>query len=113
MNEKLSITIEVSKIPKANIVERAYFDKSNKQVVVKELKLDIVPLREPKLIKEQDTWAMWKTHFVAIPQTKEERERKIKSTILGDGIMFKDKKVETAEPTINLDEVDNSDGLPF
>ena len=110
--EKLSITIEVNNIPKANIVERAYFDKSNKQVVVKELKLDIVPLREAKLIKEGDTWAMWKTHFVAIPQTKEQREAKEKSLILGDGIMFKNKKVEE-EKTVNLDEDIKDSDIPF
>jgi len=109
--EKIAITIDVKKIPKASIVDRAFFDKSNKEVVVKELKLDIVPLREAKLIKEGDTWSMWKTHFVAIPQTKEQREAKEKSLIIGDGIMFKSKKVEE-EKVIQQDEIKDDD-IPF
>lgn len=89
--EKISITIDVTKIPKDRIIKRSFKTKEGKEITVSELKLDIVPVKEARLIKEGDTWAMWKTHFVSIPQTKEERENNVKSLILGDGIIFKNK----------------------
>lgn len=85
---KITITLDVNKIPKDKIVERRYFDRENKEVAVKELKLDIIQLKEPKTIKEGADWIMKKTHFVAIPQSKEEREEGKKGIILGDGITF-------------------------
>lgn len=87
--EKISITLDVSKIDKSKIIERRFTNNQGHEVIVKELKLDIIPLRETKLIREGDNWNMYKTHFVAIPQTKEERENKVKSLIIGNGIMFK------------------------
>lgn len=113
--EKLSITVDVTKVNKDKIVERRFFTKDNKEVVAKDLKLDVVPLREPKLIKEGDTWAMWKTHFVAIPQTTEEREQKVKSLIVGDGIMFKTKqtpKQADVEDVVDTEDIDPS-LIPF
>jgi len=88
---KISIKIDLSKIDKTKITERKYTNKEGKEVVIREYALDIVPLKEKKLIKEGDTWAMVKTHFVAEPQTKEERANGQPSVILGDGIVFEDK----------------------
>jgi hypothetical protein len=85
---KINIRIDVLKVPKDRIVERRYKDKNNHEVICKDLKLEVVPLREPKLIKEGADWAMYKTHFVALEQTKEQREAKEKSVIIGDGISF-------------------------
>lgn len=106
MNEKISISLDVSKVQKAKFQERRFFTKENKEVVITELKLDIVPVREPKLLKDGDTWQLWKTHFVAYPQTKEEIANKVKGVILGDGVMFKSKA-----PVI-ADGVDPSE-IPF
>lgn len=105
-NAKISLSIDVSKVDKTRFEERRYFNKENKEIVIKEMKLDVVPLREPKLIKDGGQWSMWKTHFVALPQTKEEKASKAKSIILGDGITFK-----TKEPVVN-DGVDES-SIPF
>ena len=112
MNEKITITIDVTKIPKDRIMERHFTDKEGHEVVVKELKLDVVPSREPAKIKDGDTWEMWKTHFVALPQRKEERENKVKSVYLGNGIMFKKKKVEE-EPTDYPSEDIDPTNIPF
>jgi len=95
--EKLSLTIDVSKIDKTKIVDRTFKTKDGQTITSKDLKLEVVPVQEPKLIKEGDTWSMWKTHFVALEQTKEERENKVKSVILGDGIMFKKKGEQKQE----------------
>ena len=71
--EKISLTIDVSKIDKTKIVDRTFKTKDGQTITSKDLKLEVVPVQEPKLIKEGDTWSMWKTHFVALEQTKEDR----------------------------------------
>jgi hypothetical protein len=109
MNDKISISIDVSKVQKAKFQERRYFNKENKEVVITELKLDVIPLREAKLLKDGDIYQLWKTHFVAYPQTKEEREAKEKSVIIGDGIMFKNKVQEITYP----DDGVNPEDVPF
>lgn len=93
--QKISIKIDLSKIDKTKITERTYTNKEGKEVTVKELALDIVPLKEKKVIKEGDTWTMVKTHFVAEPQTKQERDNGQPSVILGDGIVFENKGEST------------------
>jgi hypothetical protein len=113
--EKLSITIDVSKIDKKTITERRWMNKDGHEVISKDLKLDIVPVKEPKKIKEGDTWEMWKTHFVAIPQTKEEREKNIKSVIVGDAIMFKEKAESAEEEALAKHDAETEDtsNIPF
>lgn len=108
--EKISITIDVMRIPREKIVERRYHDKANREFICKDLKLDIVPLNEPKMLKEGENWQLWRTHFVAIQATKEDREAKRKSVIVGSAIMFKEKKVEDGGAP--ADEVDPAD-IPF
>lgn len=92
--EKISITIDLGKLDKTRINNRTFTNKDGQEVTVKEYKLDVVPLKEKKLIKEGDTWKMVKSHFVADSQTKEERENKTQTNFIGDGIMF-EKKGET------------------
>lgn len=87
---KITINIDVSKIKKSRIEERTFTKKDNTTGSKKEYKLDIVPLAEPKLIKEGDGWKMMKTHFVVESPTKEERANKVKTDILGEGITFFD-----------------------
>lgn len=93
--QKISIKIDLSKIDKTKITERKYTNKEGVEVTIKELALDIVPLKEKKVIKEGDTWTMVKTHFVAEPQTKQERDNGQPSVILGDGIVFENKGEST------------------
>lgn len=110
--QKINITIEVNKISKNKISERRYFDKENHEVVVKELKLEVVPLKESKILKEGDTWTLVKTHFVAEERTKQEAEAQMKSRIIGTGTMFISKeKVENTENQVTED-VDSS-SIPF
>ena len=111
--EKISITLDVSKIDKSKITERRYHDKNNKEVIVREIKLDIVPVREAKMIKDGGNWEMWKMYFVAIPQTTEERANKVKSVILGDGIVFKTKKVEEQSQDIEYPDGISVEDIPY
>ncbi len=111
---KILITIDVLKVNKDKIKERRFTTKDGKEVIAKDLNLEIVPLKEPKLIKEGDAWALYKTHFVALEQTQEERQNKVKSLIVGDGRQFLDKgsKVEEKADDVPMDDINPSD-IPF
>lgn len=89
MNEKILLTIDLSKIEKARIVERRYMDKTNNEVIEKNYEFEIVPMKVPKVIKDSPTWQIVKTHFVAEGQTKEERAAKKATKFMGSGRMFR------------------------
>lgn len=91
MSDRVNITIDVSKMDKTRIVPRTYTNKDGVEVTQKNYRMELVPLREPKLLKSGDGWEMWKTHFVVQAPTDSEREQKVKTPILGDGIVFKGK----------------------
>lgn len=92
MNERIKISIDVTKVPKDKIVERRFTNNAGHEVVARELKAEVVPLKEPKIIKTGDTWELWKTHFVALEQTEEERKAKKSGVIVGAGVMFRNKE---------------------
>lgn len=97
--QKIDITVDVNKLTRSRIHERKYTDKTGKEVIVKEIRLSVIPLKEEKLIKEGDGWTMKKTHFVVETATKEERANKTKTQIVGDGVQFfgSDNSNETAD----------------
>jgi hypothetical protein len=105
---KISIKIDVTRIPKEKIVERRYTNKAGHEVAVKELELEIVPSKETKLIKDGDTWELHKTHFVAVKQSKEERANKEKGIIIGDGFQFLDKKVGSENENQDVEYPENT-----
>lgn len=112
--EKISITIDLGKIDKNRIVNRTFTNKEGQEVTVKEYKLDVVPSPTPKTIKEGDTWTMVKTHFVVEGQTKEERQAKKKGTILGDGIVFRNKADEHNQSNVeDYNQDQDLGGIPF
>jgi hypothetical protein len=115
MSEKLSITIDLSKINKNKIVERRFKNKDGVEVVCKDYKIDVVPLKEPKTIKDGGSWILKKTHFVIEQPTKEERAARNESVYVGEALQFFDKKDSLAsEATIDIgtDEV-GKDEFPF
>jgi hypothetical protein len=95
MNERIKISIDVTKVPKDKIVERRFTNSQGHEVVARELKMEVVALKpeSQKVIKSGDTWELVKTHFVALEQTKEEKEAKKNSAIVGAGVMFRNKAV--------------------
>ena len=119
---KISITLDVSKFNKGKIVDRVYTDKSGAQATRKEYKVELVRLKEPKVIKQTDTYIMKKTHFVKETQTKEERDQKLPSVYVGEGFTFEDPTpVNTVKqpPTIGNTGVEypdddiNAEDIPF
>lgn len=96
---KISITLDVSKISKTKIIDRKYTNKENTEVIVKEYKIDVVPVKEVKVVAQGDTWIMKKTHFVVEAQTKEERADKTPSVYVGEGFSFESREVVTPQST--------------
>jgi len=88
--KKAQITIDLSKIDKTKIIEREFTTKAGEVVKQKLYKLDLVPLKEPKFVKEGPTWLLEKVGFLAEPQTKEERDAKVPSVFLGDVTSFRE-----------------------
>lgn len=90
---KLSIKVDVHKLDRSRFVERSYTNKDGVDVKVKEMSLDIVPLKEEneKVVYENETSQLVKTHFVTEQATKEERASKANTAIVGEGLMWKDK----------------------
>ena len=63
--EKIIININPDKISKDKITTRTFKNKENEEVSVREMKFEVVPLKEKKFIKQGEGWKLWKTHFVA------------------------------------------------
>ena len=108
MSERIKISIDVTKVPKDKIVERRYTNSAGHEVVARELKAEVVEMKpeSQKVIKSGDTWELVKTHFVALEQTKEEKEAKKNSAIVGAGVMFRN-KAPIVNDAVNPDDIPN------
>lgn len=100
--EKISITIDLKKVDKTRITERTFTNAEGVEETEKNYSLDLIPLKQPKVIKEGPTWKMVKKYFLVQGQTKEERSAKAPSVFMGSGIVFED---ITAEAEINPSDV--------
>ena len=88
---KINLTLNISKINKDKIFDRTYKDKDGKEITEKNYKVDVVELKERKFVTEGETWKLFKTHFVAESQTKQERDEKAYPNYVGEGFQFENK----------------------
>jgi hypothetical protein len=88
---KISITIDTTKVTKEKIITRVYNDGQGHEVIAKDYKLDIVPLREEKVVWRGADSEMVKVGFVAEAPTDEEKKAKTKTKIIGSAIEFRKK----------------------
>lgn len=115
---KLKLQIDVTKIDKTLIVDRKYTNKEGVEVTVKDLNLEVIPLKEKKVIKETDKGIIYKTHFVAHASTKNDDGTYNNGAIIGDGISFEFKDTQSVPPQAKEDsnypkEDINPDDIPF
>lgn len=89
---KFTITVNTHLIDKTKLVDRDYTNKEGKEVMVKELKLDVIPLKEIRVIKAGEGWKMLKVGFVTQSPSKEEKAEKKQMPIIGDAIRFESDK---------------------
>lgn len=88
----ITVKIDLLKIDKSRIEERTYTNKEGVEITEKNFSIDVVPLKQERIIKEDLTWKLCETHFVKETPTKEERTGKVSTKILGKGIMIMDKE---------------------
>ena len=98
MLQKISLNIDVNKLDKSRLVEREYTNKAGEKVKQKELKVDVIPLKEKTVLKAGDGWKLMKVGFVAETPTQEERTAKTKTNIVGTATQF-----ETVEKQPSFD----------
>jgi hypothetical protein len=110
--QKINLTIDVTKINKAKIIPRTYINKGGVEVTVKDLNLEVVPLKEKKFIKETPKGNLYKTHFVAHKSIKNEDGTYENGEIIGDGISFEAKE-SAEEHTSKPSAGDNDFNIPF
>lgn len=102
--EKISVTLNVSKIDKSKILERTYKNKDGQDITEKFYKFDLVPTKEQKFISEGKDWVLKKTHFGAETQTKEEKEVKKPTNYVAEGMIFYKKEDHSAiDPMTGVD----------
>lgn len=84
MANKIQVTLDTAKL-KGLATERTYKNREGEEITIKELKFELVEVKEPKVTYSTDKYDLVKTHFAAAVQTKEEREAKAPSNFIGDG----------------------------
>lgn len=84
MANKITITLDTAKL-KGLAKDRTFTTKDG-QVTVKELKFELVEVKEPKVTYSADKYDLVKTHFASLLQTKEERDAKAPTVYIGEGI---------------------------
>lgn len=111
--QKLKLQIDVNKIDKTKILPRTYINKGGVEVTVKDLNLEVVPLKEKKFIKDTPKGTLYKTHFVAHQSTKNEDGTYDNGAIIGDGITFEPKEsAEERASKPSAGDID-PDSIPF
>ena len=114
---KITVNLDATKL-KTLITKRSYTNKEGIEVNLKEIKFELVQVKEPKLIFEEGNRKVFKTHFAAAIQTKEQREAKDESFFIGEGYTTEWEKAERQDPTqaayVPVQEIENeSDVLDF
>lgn len=112
---KLTVTVDVTKIPREKIVEREAKDKNGNAYIAKEVKFDVIPVKPENVqtIAEGDTWALKKTHFTVISPSKEERQNRVQTPFVGDAVQFTDKNPSTAFETPKPSQSVTPEDIPF
>lgn len=126
MANKTTITIDLTKIDKSRIEERTYTNREGVEVTVKEYKMDVVEMKQPRALKKGDgtlikgdTWQLMETHFACESQTKEEREANKETVYIGKGVQFVDKNstqgntAPSSAPVEDTQEPLDDSNIPF
>lgn len=82
---KITITLDATKL--RNLVTKREFQaKDGTLMQVQEVRFELIPVKEPKIIHEGNGYKLQKSHFASVIQTKEERESQAETIFIGEGI---------------------------
>lgn len=82
---KITITLDATKL-RGLVSKRQFKNKDGVDMEVQEVKFELVPVKEPKIIYEGNGYKLQKSHFASVIQTKEERESQAETIYIGEGI---------------------------
>lgn len=82
---KITISLDASKL-RPLVSKRQFQNKEGQTMEVQEVKFELVPVKEPKIIYEGNGYKLQKSHFASVIQTKEEREAQAETIFIGEGI---------------------------
>lgn len=82
---KITVTLDAVKL-RDLVSKRTFTNKEGQEMQVQEVKFELVPVKEPKIIYEGNGYKLSKTHFASVIQTKEERESQAETIFIGEGI---------------------------
>lgn len=82
---KITIILDASKL-RTLVSKRQFKNKDGVDMEVQEVKFELVPVKEPKIIYEGTGYKLQKSHFASVIQTKEEREAQAETIFIGEGI---------------------------
>ena len=85
---KITLRLDVNKIPKEKIQTRSYTNKNGEIINQKYIDIDIVYLKQKQSIKSFGDSILTKVAFACIPQSKQEREANVKQIFVGDCTSF-------------------------
>lgn len=111
---KITITLDATKL--RNLVTKREFDaKDGTRTQVQEVKFELVPVKDPKIIYEGTGYKLQKTHFASVIQTKEEREAQAETIFIGEGIttIWEQKEQVFNAMPVQEGQIAESDDLPF
>jgi len=114
--QKFTFKIDLTKINKDRIITRQFQNQAGETVTVKEYEFEAVP-KTSSMIKEGDSWQLWKTGFISGKSIKQENGSYSKEPIFGDVLEFRSKDNGSAMAEVkpqgyNGEIVDYSD-IPF
>jgi len=115
---KLSLRLNLGKIDKTKITPRSYTNQAGVEITEQNYDIEICPLKVEKLIKEGDTWALWKVGFATEKSTKNADGSYNNGNILGDVTEMRNKQTsESVIPSVEgagyTGEVAKTDDIPF
>lgn len=119
---KISIKLNIDKINKSKIKTRSYTNKSGANITVREYEVEVVPIREEKVVHSTDKFDFVKIGFVSDRSVKRPDGSWEDGTILGDAIEIRT-RTDSQEPAddepsvqiggYNMDDIIDPDEIPF
>lgn len=82
---KITITLDATKLREL-VTKREFNAKDGTPMQVQEVRFELVPVKDPKIIHEGNGYKLQKSHFASVIQTKEEREAQAETIFIGEGI---------------------------
>ena len=110
---KIPITLDATKLHNL-LTKRGFDSKEGVKMQVQEERIELVEVKEPKIIFEGNGYKLQKSHFASVIQTKEEREAQAETIFIGEGITTiwdQKEQIFNAVPVSNS--IEEADNLPF